>query len=91
MTELEQFYQQFLHAEIAMGLTYARLARTAYESGHLAHGNRIAAKAAHAKAEVDGWLEDAEAHGWDVANLDEEYQALRAALIKLPPPLQMAA
>ncbi len=90
MIEL-QLYRQFVHAEIALGLTYARLAMTAYHHGHLAHGKRIAASAAHAKAKVAHWLEEAEARGWEVADLNEEYQALRAALIKLPPPLQMAA
>ncbi len=89
--DLEHFCRQFLRAEIAIALTYTRLAITAYADGHLVHGKRIAAKAAHAKADVAGWLEEAEERGWDVADLNEEYQALRAALMKLPPPLQMAA
>ena len=89
--ELEQFYRQFLHVEIAIGLTYARLARMAYAEGHVSQGNQIAGMAAHAKAEVARWLEDAETSGFDVADLTEEYQALRAALMKLPPPAQMAA
>ena len=88
---LEQFYRQLLHAEIAIGITYARLARTAYTDGHVLHGNRIAAMASNAKAEVTRWLEDAEESGWDMADVTEEYQCLRAALMTLPPALQPAA
>ncbi len=89
--DLEQFYRQFLHAEIAIGITYARLAMSAYEQGHALHGNRIAGMACNTKAEVARWLEDAEENGWDMADVNAEYQCLRAALMKLPPSLQTAA
>jgi hypothetical protein len=55
-----------------------------YAGGHVSQGNLT-------KAEVARWLIDAEEYGWDMADLTEEYQALRAALMKRPPPAQMAA
>ncbi len=88
---LEKFYREFLHAEIAIGITYARLAMTAYTAGHALHGNRIAAMACNSKAEVARWLEDAEEYGWNMAEVTAEYQCLRAALMQLPPSEQRAA
>ncbi len=88
---LEKFYREFLHAEIAIGITYARLAKTAYEKGHSLHGNRIAAMACNAKAEVTRWLEDAEEYGWNMDDVTAELQCLGAALMQLPPSLQTAA
>jgi len=89
--DLEQFYRQVLHVEIAVGLTYARLAMNAYVHGHRAHGDLLAAKATQAAAEVTRWLEGAETGGWDVTDLDEESRALRAALSNLQSPAQLAA
>jgi len=89
--DLEQLYRQFLHVEIAIGLTYARLATTAYAHGHRAHGDRLAAKAHRAAAEVARWMQEAKASGWDVSDLTEESQALRTARLKLRDPVQRAA
>ncbi len=88
---LEQLYRQFLHIECAIGLSYARLATTAYAAGHVTPGERLASLATHAMSEVGRWLNEAEAQAWDVSDLSAEQDALRAALVKLPPPLPVAA
>ncbi len=80
---LEGLSRQFLKAEIASGLTFARLAATAYAEGKRAEGDAITAKAEQAATEFTRWLQEAEARGWAVADLYQQFRTLRTALADL--------
>ncbi len=88
---LEQLAREFLQTEIESGLTFVRLAATAYTLRERAHGDALLVKAEQAAAEVARWLHDAEMRGWAVSDLRGDARGLYTALVKLRPLSQQAA
>ncbi len=89
--EGERFSHEFIQSLIESGLAFARIAATAYAHGERVYGDAIAAKAEQASAEVSCWLHDAEAHGWEMADVRQRSRALHTALATLRSRAQKAA
>ena len=74
--------RQFIEAEIALGLTFVRLAHTEYRYGETALGRTVKAKAAQASAEAEYRLNQAEARGVTMRDLRARLGQLLAALAR---------
>ncbi len=81
---LEDVSREFLHADLSLALTLARMAEQSYTMyGDCARGDRLAATVRKAAREIAHFLFIMESRAWDVTDLRRRYRSLQAIIAGL--------